>query len=193
MTPWEDLFFVINNLLLGEEPVRSCWEKRVTLLYFMFPVNWGLHSACGDQRCLRSLHSVVLLSNRAKGQPGRVWAPLNTGRAQRTPTSTSTSTSTPFQTADAVYDAKYKQLAQSPGCRKPGLQDLMQYEMNTWYSRALSVVLDVVQTNKLHQQVFTFLNSSNEASEWQRKLLPYIIHAQTRPKKYYKLRNLYLY
>ena len=23
MTPWEDLFFVINNLLLGEEPVRS--------------------------------------------------------------------------------------------------------------------------------------------------------------------------
>ena len=155
----------------------------------MFPVNRGLHSACGDQRCLRSLHSVVLLSNRAKGQPGRLWAPLNTGRAQRTPTSTST----PFQTADAVYDAKYKQLAQSPGCRKPGLQDLMQYEMNTWYSRALSVVLDVVQTNKLHQQVFTFLNSSNEASEWQRKLLPYIIHAQTRPKKYYKLRNLYLY
>ena len=23
MTPWEDLFFVINNLLLGEEPVGS--------------------------------------------------------------------------------------------------------------------------------------------------------------------------
>ena len=36
-----------------------------------------------------------------------------------------------FQTADAVYDAKYKQLAASPGCRKPGLQELMQYEMNT--------------------------------------------------------------
>ena len=33
MTPWEDLFFVINNLLLGEEPVRgkqlySCTWKR---------------------------------------------------------------------------------------------------------------------------------------------------------------------
>ena len=36
-----------------------------------------------------------------------------------------------FQTADAVYDAKYKQLTTSPGCRKPGLQELMQYDINT--------------------------------------------------------------
>ena len=36
-----------------------------------------------------------------------------------------------FQAADAVYDAKYKQLATSPACRKPGLQDLMQYDINT--------------------------------------------------------------
>ena len=31
MTPWEDLFFVINNLLLGEEPVRreeGSWGER---------------------------------------------------------------------------------------------------------------------------------------------------------------------
>merc|ERR1712080_690517 len=28
MTPWEDLFFVINNLLLGEEPV----SKQTSLL-----------------------------------------------------------------------------------------------------------------------------------------------------------------
>ena len=36
-----------------------------------------------------------------------------------------------FQAADAVYDAKYKQLATSPACRKPGLQDLMQYDIKT--------------------------------------------------------------
>ena len=37
-----------------------------------------------------------------------------------------------LQTADAVYDAKYKQLAQSPGCRRTGaVQELVQYEMNT--------------------------------------------------------------
>ena len=28
MTPWEDLFFVINNLLLGEEPVRVNLSKH---------------------------------------------------------------------------------------------------------------------------------------------------------------------
>jgi hypothetical protein len=30
-----------------------------------------------------------------------------------------------------VYDAKYKQLPTAPGCRKTGVQDIMQYDINT--------------------------------------------------------------
>ena len=33
MTPWEDLFFVINNLLLGEEPVSSKFLSSHLVLF----------------------------------------------------------------------------------------------------------------------------------------------------------------
>ena len=33
MTPWEDLFFVINNLLLGEEPVS--WQSIKLSIKFL--------------------------------------------------------------------------------------------------------------------------------------------------------------
>ena len=37
MTPWEDLFFVINNLLLGEEPVSK--EISLTSRHRRMPVS----------------------------------------------------------------------------------------------------------------------------------------------------------
>ena len=79
MTPWEDLFFVINNLLLGEEPVSTQRILRDLDLILIFSVDRGLHPAGGDQCRLRSLHPLVLLSNRTQGQPGRIWTPLHTG------------------------------------------------------------------------------------------------------------------
>ena len=183
MTPWEDLFFVINNLLLGEEPVSSVLLIiQLIILMTFLSVDRRFHPPGRNQRGLRSIHTLVLLSHWTKGQFGRIGALVNTGRAgprahwylirsldryflvliekatvfQRPggkvcfefwhsiflnchqnlvqePVQTLSSISLCFQTADAVYDAKYKQLAASPGCRKPGLQELMQYEMNTWY------------------------------------------------------------
>jgi len=95
MTPWEDLFFVINNLLLGEEPSIEDFILLVgTSVAFIAFILW----CCFPIEPKDSLGGSEHLST---------------------------------QTADAVYDAKYKQLTISPGCRKPGLQDLMQYDMNT--------------------------------------------------------------
>merc|ERR1711890_548 len=95
MTPWEDLFFVINNLLLGEEPSIEDFILLVgTSVAFIAFILW----CCFPIEPKDSLGGSEHLTTQA---------------------------------ADAVYDAKYKQLATSPACRKPGLQDLMQYDINT--------------------------------------------------------------
>jgi len=95
MTPWEDLFFVINNLLLGEEPSIEDFILLVgTSVAFIAFILW----CCFPIEPKDSLGGSEHLTTQA---------------------------------ADAVYDAKYKQLATSPGCRKTGLQDLMQYDINT--------------------------------------------------------------
>merc|ERR1712126_193508 len=95
MTPWEDLFFVINNLLLGEEPSIEDFILLVgTSVAFIAFILW----CCFPIEPKDSLGGSEHLST---------------------------------QTADAVYDAKYKQLTATPVCRKPGLQDLMQYDINT--------------------------------------------------------------
>merc|ERR1712004_163089 len=95
MTPWEDLFFVINNLLLGEEPSIEDFILLVgTSVAFIAFILW----CCFPIEPKDSLGGSEHLTTQA---------------------------------ADAVYDAKYMQLATSPACRKPGLQDLMQYDINT--------------------------------------------------------------
>merc|ERR1712233_278961 len=95
MPPWEDLFFVINNLLLGEEPSIEDFILLVgTSVAFIAFILW----CCFPIEPKDSLGGSEHLTTQA---------------------------------ADAVYDAKYKQLATSPACRKPGLQDLMQYDINT--------------------------------------------------------------
>lgn len=95
MTPWEDLFFVINNLLLGEEPSIEDFILLVgTSVAFIAFILW----CCFPIEPKDSLGGSEHLTSQA---------------------------------ADAVYDAKYKQLTTSPGCRKTGLQDLMQYDINT--------------------------------------------------------------
>jgi len=94
MTPWEDLFFVINNLLLGEEPSIEDFILLIgTSVAFIAFVLW----CCFPIEPKDSLGAEHLST----------------------------------QTADAVYDAKYKQLPTVPGCRKSGVQDIMQYDINT--------------------------------------------------------------
>ena len=80
MTPWEDLFFVINNLLLGEEPVSPSQLLISKSFKWHFSVDWRFHPSGRNQRGLRSIHTLVLLSHWTKGQPGRFWALVNTGR-----------------------------------------------------------------------------------------------------------------
>lgn len=79
MTPWEDLFFVINNLLLGEEPVSPSQLFISKSFKWHFSVDWRFHPSGRNQRGLRSIHTLVLLSHWTKGQPGRFWALVNTG------------------------------------------------------------------------------------------------------------------
>ena len=82
MTPWEDLFFVINNLLLGEEPVSSVLLIiQLIILMTFLSVDRRFHPPGRNQRGLRSIHTLVLLSHWTKGQFGRIGALVNTGRA----------------------------------------------------------------------------------------------------------------
>ena len=64
MTPWEDLFFVINNLLLGEEPVSSALLIiQLIILMTFLSVDRRFHPPGRNQRGLRSIHTLVLLSH----------------------------------------------------------------------------------------------------------------------------------
>lgn len=73
MTPFDDFAYLINHVLLGEEPVRPQWHTKTILpqssIISKFLLdNWRLHSVDRNRRSIHCLHSMVLFSHPSEGK-----------------------------------------------------------------------------------------------------------------------------
>lgn len=70
ITPFDDFVYLVNNVLLGEEPVSYMENECFMFLKYIFVDHRRFHSTHRYSRSVRGICAVVLLSCCAQGIAG---------------------------------------------------------------------------------------------------------------------------